>query len=49
MSDKFNGVVKVELVVDNYNYGDVFEAVMQKLHELDFVVASTISKGDDDE
>ncbi len=47
MSDKFNGVVKVELVVDNYNYGEVFDAVMQKLHELDFVVASTISKGEE--
>lgn len=46
--DKFNGNIDVSLVVDNYNKADVFDKIMGKLYELDFVVASTINFGDDD-
>lgn len=42
---KFDGNVVIELVVDNYNFGDVAEAITHKLYELHFVVASTVSRG----
>ena len=46
--DKFNGTIEISLVVDNYNSEEVFDKIMEKLYELDFVTASAISFGDDD-